>query len=338
MTTAKRRKYRTQERPFCIQIELTEGCNLRCAFCGLQGIRDKGEKNYKYMKEETLRNLLRGVASAKWNPRLEFAMHGEPTMHPDFVFMIREARRLAPRLQIMMTSNGGGILRKPGPVANIHALFDAGLNILALDNYKGVGIVPKIMEAWQDHVHLEGNHGITVYDYPAQSEGNPHQRHPVRATRFISVVADIEESSKGTHATLTNHAGCGLPPLKEPLMKQCAKPFREIGIRWDGSMAGCCNMWRGEYKIGNVNETPISELWQSNSMGALREMMFAGRRDLVKPCDVCDYTTYRNGLLPDNSGKAKMHRPDAQTEDDVAAALRGPPLSEPRLRPWEMKK
>lgn len=330
----KRRKYRTQEQPFCIQIELTEGCNLRCAFCGLQGIRAEGEKNFKFMEPETLRRLLRGVADAGWTPRLEFAMHGEPTMHPDYVGMIAQTRALAPRLQIMMTSNGGGILRKPGPVANIRALFDAGLNILALDNYKGVGIVPKIADAW---LHPDVDHeDIEFYQYPAEPEGNPHQRHS-RKTKFISVVADIEEARKGTHATLTNHAGCGLPPLEEPLMKQCAKPFREIGIRWDGSMAGCCNMWRGEYKVGNVNDTPIEELWQGNSMGALREMMFAGRRDLVKPCDVCDYTTYRNGLLPDNSGKAKMHKPDEQTAADVKAALRGRPLTEPRLREWETK-
>jgi len=333
MTTTKRRQYRVQEQPFCIQIELTEGCNLRCAFCGLQGIRAEKEKNFKFMEATTLVNLLQGVRQASWTPRLEFAMHGEPTMHPDFIGMIKLARLHAPRLQIMMTSNGGGFLRKPGPVLNVSALFDAGLNILALDNYKGVGIVPKIVEALSASGYFDES-GVKFYNYPDQPEGNPHQRHP-RSHKFLSVVADIEESTKGTHATLTNHAGCGLPPLEEPLMKQCAKPFREIGIRWDGSMAGCCNMWRGEYKVGNVNDTPIEELWQGNSMGALREMMFAGRRDLVKPCDVCDYKTYRNGLLPDNSGKAKMHKPDEQTAADVKAALRGRPLTEPRLREWE---
>ena len=29
-----------QQPPFCIQIELTEGCNLACSFCGIAGIRD----------------------------------------------------------------------------------------------------------------------------------------------------------------------------------------------------------------------------------------------------------------------------------------------------------
>ena len=29
-----------QSPPFCIQIELTEGCNLACSFCGIAHIRD----------------------------------------------------------------------------------------------------------------------------------------------------------------------------------------------------------------------------------------------------------------------------------------------------------
>lgn len=119
-----------QEPPFAVQIELVEGCNLRCSFCALNGIRGK-ENNFKFMTEKTLRSLVSSIIDEGWNPRLEFAMHGEPTMHPDYVGMIHTARQEAPRLHIMMTSNGGGLLKKPGAAANINALFDAGLNVLA---------------------------------------------------------------------------------------------------------------------------------------------------------------------------------------------------------------
>lgn len=329
----KRRRYRIQEDPFCIQIELTESCNLACSFCGLQGIRDvkSSKKNFKFMSEETLRALLTEVKEAGWRSRLEFAMHGEPTMHPDYVGMIKVCREIIPRNQIMMTSNGGGILRKPGPVANIRTLFDVGLNILALDNYKGVGIVPKIIDAWR--TYDDQVMGIKIYDYPKDKDGNPHQRRPY-STKMITIVADIEDSTKGTHATLTNHAGCGLPPLTEPMMKQCAKPFRELGIRWDGSVAMCCNDWRGVVKCGNVNETSIVDIWQGPAFGAAREKLFVGQRDF-EPCKKCDYKTYRNGLLPDNSGKAKLHKPDSQTESDLQSAVAGSPYTAPVLRPWE---
>ena len=33
--------------PFCVQVELSEGCNLFCQFCGLRGIRQGPMKNVK---------------------------------------------------------------------------------------------------------------------------------------------------------------------------------------------------------------------------------------------------------------------------------------------------
>lgn len=282
------------------------------------------------MTEETLRKALLSVVEAEWNPRIEFAMHGEPTMHPDYVGMIKAARESVPRLQIMMTSNGGGILRKPGAVANVRALFDAGLNVLALDDYIGVGVVPKIKEKIKESKQFGD---VEIYDYPEQPEGNPHRRHN-RSYRMLAFVQDITIAHKGTHAVLTNHAGCGSAPLEQPLKERCAKPFRELGIRWDGSIAMCCNDWRGIYKCGNTNDTPIEEIWNGPGFGAARQVLYAGNRAAIKPCSVCDYHTYRNGLLPDKMGKKSMRRPDAQTYADVAKAEKGSSLAEPRKTDW----
>lgn len=328
------RKYAKQAGPFCVQIELTEGCNLRCGPCGLQGIRAPKDMTYKYMAEETLRATMRGIVKAGWNPRCEFAMHGNPTLHPDYVGMIKAAREEAPRLQLMMTDNGSGLLGKPGAVANITALFDAGLNVLALDDYTGIQFVPKIRVAIEDALPPE----IKQYEYPRDADGNPHRRHNVRRTKMLSFIMDLEKASKGTHAVITNHAGCGLKPLDAPLEERCAKPFRELGVRWDGSIAACCNDWRGYYKCGNVNETPIDEIWNGPGFGAAREILYAGRRKDIAVCSGCDYHTYRNGLLPDKMGKKGMHKPDAQTMADAAAAQAGTPYTAPALRPWEQGK
>lgn len=320
--------YARQEGPFCIQIELCEGCNLRCTFCGLQGIRAPGEKNYKFMQPETLRRVLTDVVTAGWNPRLEFAMRGEPTMHPDYVGMIRVARESAPRLQIMMTSNAGGLLRKPGAALNVLDLFNAGLNVLALDDYEGAGYVPKVRAAIEATPIC-----VPTYEYPDDKRGNPHMRRPLSA-KVLVFVRDILAATKGNHATLTNHAGCGGPALKEPLVERCAKPFRELGIRWDGSVAMCCNDWRGVWKCGNVNQTNVAEIWSGPAFGSARELLYAGDRT-HGACVGCDYHTYRNGLLPDKMGKLSMPEPDEATRTDAARACFGEPLTKANLNPWE---
>ena len=326
------REYYKQEGPYAIQIEFCEGCNLRCNFCGLQGIRSKEEqgKNYKFMTKETLARVMNGITSARWNPRVEFAMHGEPTMHPNYIGMVQIARQMAPRLQLMMTSNGGGLLGKPGPAANINDLFEVGLNVLALDDYVGVGYIPKIRKAMSE---LGSMFPVPVYEYPADSRGNPHQRHNVK-DRMLVFLEDVTVTSKGTHSVLTNHAGCGSPALTIPLEQRCAKPFRELSIRWDGNISHCCNDWRGTYKCGNINDTPLERIWNGPAFGAAREALYAGNRKAIPVCAQCDYRTYRNGLLPDNYGKVKLPEPDEQTMADIREATAGPPYTEPRITEW----
>jgi radical SAM protein with 4Fe4S-binding SPASM domain len=324
-----------QEPPFAVQIELTEGCNLRCPFCGLNGIRGKAN-DYKAMTSETLTSLIKQMVELNWNPRIEFAMHGEPTMHPDFVGMVKLVRWLAPKYSIMMTSNGGGLLKKPGPVELIKQLFDAGLNCLALDDYQHANIVPKIRKeigyageiaGWLNRVSIDA-----VYEYPANKKGNPHGRHHRRSLVFIQA---IDTASTGTHSHLNNHAGAGAPPNDTAQGKRCAKPFRELSVRWDGNVAVCCNDWRGIYKCGNVVKDGLDKVWNGAAMDAARRHLVRGEREAIEPCRGCDAKSDRVGLLPDKFGKDEMPKPNTASRKAAAAAVAGDSYTDAVLRPWE---
>lgn len=317
---------RTQTPPFSVQIELVEGCNLRCPFCGLQGIREDGpDKRFKFMTIETMANIATQLQNYGWNSRLELAMHGEPTMHPDYHGMVAVLRSGCTN-QIMMTSNGGGLL--PRPYDNIRLLFEAGLNILALDEYEGIKIVSKIRPA------SEGlrNIGIEVREYPADPEGNPHRR--IGRRKLVSLMVDPSVSSSGTHSKLVNHCGAAFPKNERQAGKRCHRPFREMSIRWDGSVAICCNDWRGEFKVGNVLEDGIDSVWNSTRFDGARRRLIQGRRDFG-PCSGCDAVSYRVGLLPDPAGKDTMEAPDEQSDAAIQEALAGDPYTVPVLRPWE---
>jgi len=339
MTT---RKYRTQEPPFSLSIELSEGCNLYCNFCGLQGIREKASKNYKFMALETIESVADQVAELGWKCRIGFAMRGEPTMHPDYIGMIAAVRKRLPRATMLMLSNGGGILRKPGPVANVTGLFDAGLNILGFDDYVGVGLVPKILEAIEKEGKLKNGvrHklGFEFFKYPDDPRGNPHVRTSRNVRRLVQVRdLSVTEATdkKGNHSRLSNHAGAGGAPNDRMEGRRCALPFRQLAIRFDGNVPLCCNDWRGEYRTGNVVTDGLEACWNSAAMGAAREHLIRGERSAFKPCDGCDHRSYRVGLLPDLLGKKKLHRPDEQTSRDVYEATKHGPMTAPVLRPWE---
>jgi radical SAM protein with 4Fe4S-binding SPASM domain len=230
-------------------------------------------------------------------------------------------------VQIMMTSNGGGLL---GDIPEkIRALFAAGLDILALDEYQDVKIVSKI------RAQMDKMTDILFIEYPTDPDGNPHRRYARADLPFVSLMADPSRVKSSKTPSLTNHCGAAFPKNEAQAGKRCHRPFRELSVRWDGSVAVCCNDWRGEYKCGNINEIGMEAVWQSAAMDAARRKLYRGERDFG-PCAGCDARSYRVGLLPDKMGKDSMPPMDAASQAALEEAMEGAPYTAPVKREWEV--
>lgn len=320
-----------QEAPFCIQVELCEGCNLVCPFCAISSIRNEDREGYyyQYLSTENAGKIAERIAETGWTSRIEFAMHGEPSMNPKFREIVRIFNiMLKEKNLLIMESNGAGFVKKP--LDKIIGMFNAGIDNLALEDYKNVHLIEKIRPMAYGLQNVLRTMGVEIYEYPKESEGNPHQR---GKRRKLSFLADISEAASGTHSEIHNSAG--LAGKKVKCSEKCAKPFREIAIRWDGSVAICCNDWRGDYKVGNVLETPLKKIWQSDAFNAARLKLYHGQRDFG-PCDGCNARSYRVGLLPDKLGKVDLPRPDDEVKQVIKRCLTGKPYTDPVLRPWEL--
>jgi len=319
-----------QAPPYCIQVEPTEGCNLACTFCGIHGIRPHGTRayaTYRFLTVELAHTIAQLIAESGWTPRIEFAMHGEPTLNPALPDIVAVFRGWLPRHQLMLTTNGVALLQ-PGFGPRATELFEAGLTILALDNYASL----KDIVARQARQYTR----VPVYEYPQDRRGNPHRR--VRpGERFVSILQDISLTSTGTHSQgqLGNHAGAAAPKDFSAMGRRCAKPFRELAIRWDGAVAICCNDWRGDWKVGRVQEAvSLERLWQSPPFQAARRRLYHGLRDRG-PCHGCNHVSFRPGLLPDPRGRLTLPLPLPEDEAIITAALAGAPYTAAVRRPWE---
>jgi len=312
-----------QEQPNSVQIEFVQGCPLMCSFCGLNGIMARGV--YEYMSETTLRRVVESIKNAGWTSRIELAMHGEPTVHPmcsAFVQIIREA---LPKSYIMMLTNGYG-LRKNAPF-RIGELFASGLNCLGIERYEGCVWAGEIEEQLR-----QAKADKYLMNYPACGpDGNPHHRSMKARVVFIGA---IDKATDCTHASLCNHCGAAAPLNDQLAGKRCARPFREMSVRWDGWVALCCNDFRGEYRVGNLNEQSVEEVWQHERFHAARLRLYQGQRDFV-PCRGCDHRSYRSGLLPDKCGKATLPMPDGTEAQALQDAVAQGPLAKVVKRPWE---
>lgn len=319
----------TQTPPFSVQVELVEGCTLACEFCGINGIREK-PGNFKHMKAATAVRIameLKRLKADGWNPRIEFAMHGEPSMHEYLDVVVNAFREaLGPKTSLVMFSNGSGFLSNP--TKKINSLLEAGLNTLGLDNYEHVSIVPRVIGSYQGP--------YPVYHYPEQEEHNLHSGRRV-GHKDIVVIRDITTAAFGNHSTLNTHCGGGTEvPESMPLKQRCAKPFREMSFRWDGNVAICCNDFRGVYKCGNILELPMDALWNNQAFHSARKKLYHSDRGF-DPCDKCNAKSMRVGLLPDHRGNEVLQYADATDAAVIAEATAGASYTSIILRRWEKK-
>jgi len=323
--------------PNTIKVEMSTGCNLRCSMCGIASIQEKQGRDYRFMQIETAEKIAKAVKRTGWNSKFEFTLRGEPLMNPNAKEIIHTFREHLPRAQLMVTSNAIPLLRPPGVEQNIRDLFDAGLNILALDDYR------PSKKATDEVRRLAGE------DMPWQTEdfktGNtktsPYHRGS-RNRRIVIIIEDFEQASKDRRHVgvkfVNNHSGCGSPPTPEPIKYRCARPFREMIFRSDGRVALCCNEWRDYFRIDSIL-TPkgtlnVEATWNAPELMAARKKLMNRDRSFA-PCKGCDVRTTRDGLLPDRMGKMQM----APLTDEERKALRRAsnrgPQETPVLRPWE---
>lgn len=285
-----------QDPPFCIKIEFSRGCNLQCDFCGINSIQTRPSENIQFMSRDTAESVV-GNIPEHWNPRFELTLRGEPSLNPDGPYIISLIRKRFPKASIMMTSNGGGFVGKNG-FNRMMEMFNSGLNMLALDDYEHANLIPKIRKYIVD-LELEG---VKVYEYPEQPEGHPHKR---RTGKSVSFLQDLTVATKGSHTSPNNHAGAAAPLDSRYDDVRCALPFRDMVVRYDGTVNLCCNIWTGDYTFGDATLDSLEDLWNCAELEAIRKVLYHEGRKYA-PCLGCTAKPVRVGLLPDKLGKQEM--------------------------------
>ena len=294
-----------QDPPFSIQIELTEGCNRGCDFCGLRGIRKKGTEPLCFMDKATAIRIADEIARVGWHSRIIFSMHGEPTLNKNWMRLVKLFRKKLPKAVLSLMTNGSVIEQMyeddnfEGFDAVISTIKDTGLNDLIVDMYTSNDAGHRLMNLC-DKEEIPRQ----ILDKRVPLYGNSPKKFRILFNPPIQT-----EVGAAINRHLCNHCGAAAPLDYSYEGKRCARPFRELAFRYDGSVALCCNDFRGQYPIGNIMDTEIDTLWHSKRFQAARILLYAGERGAFVPCKGCNALSHRIGLLPDLMGKETMPEP-----------------------------
>lgn len=328
--------------PYCIQVELAEGCNRRCWFCGLLSLPEARKVGVNFVDPALLHKVFTELNG--WLPkiRVEINLHGEPTLHPDFLACLVAMRTAMPTACLILQTNTD--LWKDEAATMIPDMFAAGLTTLVLNAYAvgrytwwknrlgGLGIAYTDYY-WDNPKHLAYN----VYKPPHKPSifllddlGNINAYNPDRV---------IEHPNKRLHNSAGSSNGRVIQaktrrePRVLPLNNKCSKVFREVVLGYDGNVSVCCLDWHDVNVIGDANTTHIRDIWNSERYWAVRQLLFRKRRDLLFPCASCDDPTVRTGLLKDPNLR--------QTDEELLDILRntqptaGRGVASPITLEWE---
>jgi radical SAM protein with 4Fe4S-binding SPASM domain len=288
--------------PFSISIEPTTACNLRCPECpsGLRSFsRPTGNLRSDFFRK-TIDDLHRDLSF------LIFYFQGEPYINPDFLDMVQYASQ---RGIYTITSTNGHFLNEE----NARRTIESGLDrlIISVD-----GSTQEVYEQYRKsgklEVVLQGARNVVKWKKELKSK-TPHlifqflvvrpNEHQIPEIYKLAEEIGIDEVRLKTAQIYDYAQGNPLIPkqdrysryrkqadgsyrIKNQLLNHCWKLWHACVITWDGVVVPCCFDKDAKYRMGNLQEQSLREVWQQEPYREFRQQLMKGR-DKIDICTNC---------------------------------------------------
>lgn len=282
--------------PYVVDIELTNHCNMNCIFCGQQTMkRSKG-----YMNRDTFENII--DECSKYNTGIRFIRWGEPLLHNemiDYSWNITDGGLL-----LHITTNGLLLDKYIGDMLNfgLHSITISlqGATEKEYCLMRNNNFYSKIVD------NIKRLHEMAkIYKHPyiqiSSTMTNDNSEDIDEFVKFWLQYSDLVSIGK-TDLSRININDIKSKIIKDKMMKlkksespllyklNCPDMFNKLAVDWNGDVTACCSDYDGFLVIGNINETSLYELWHSDKMDALRELMENNLHRCISLCSTC-YST-----------------------------------------------
>ena len=267
-----------------IYLEITNLCNLRCAFCpGTQ-------RTPHQMTEGEFALLLPKLKP--WTDYLYFHLMGEPLSHPMLGVFLAQAAEAG--FRVILTTNGTLLQKRQEVLLNAPALhkvnislhafeandlslpFEAYLNRCLAFGQAAQGRILVVYRLWNQGGAEEKNHQIL--SALASAFPQPWIREP-RGTRI------------GRRIYLEHGEKFHWPDLEEADQGDqlfCYGLRDQLGILCDGTVVPCCLDHNGDSPLGNLLEQSMEQLLATPKARAIYEG-FSRHRAVEPLCRRCGY-------------------------------------------------
>lgn len=268
------------EYPLNLDVEVTNDCNLRCAFC----VREQMSGPIGYMGKDMFKEICREIDGKV--PAMKLNWRGEPTLHEDLADFVRMAKK-AGVIEVMINTNGTLDYR----TATDLVTFGIDRIIFSIDSIDEETYESQRVGA-DFHQVINALSSLHAFRKAFSRNGKPYIRvqkidlPETRNEKYVEYFAGMGVDTVAINSYKEKDADL-IEPEWEPL--QCAQPFQRLVISWDGYFYPCCQ--GNTFKpIGNIKDMTIKEAWNSGLMNELRKSHKEGRQKEWSQCRSCETT------------------------------------------------
>jgi len=275
--------------PLHLDIELVGVCNLKCDYCFQNGLI---KEELGFMEFELFRKIIdegkeKGLCAVKLQVR------GESFLYPKLFECIRYAKE-AGVVDVQITTNGTIMDNK-----RIQKILDSGLDgiVFSVDSQHVNSYKEKFKSQNLSSIEQAINNFLNL----RQKQGRSHPWVRVQASiledcddnirkaenelkkKFsladIVIVSKVHNFLENVEAYPGFHDNYDLLP--------CDYLMQRLTVFWNGDVTTCCVDYNNRFKLGNVKQQTVREIWNSEKMENLRKSHSSGLRRDTTICKNC---------------------------------------------------
>ena len=269
-------------------LEITNVCNLRCAFCpGTQRPR-------RFMTPEEFRQL--ATRLRPYGTYLMLHVMGEPLLHPRLAELLDIAGALG--FRVCLVTNGTLLPRQLPTLEGSPALHKLSVSLHSFEGNDCPGSMEEYLSGVWDFCRRASAEGtlcaLRLWNIGGRDSCNgqvlaflgdqlgrdvlsiPTDR---RGTRRLSATIFLEQAEKFDWPD---------PEAPESGTEFCHGLRQQLAVLCDGTAVPCCLDGEGRMALGNLFDQPVEEILASPRAAAIREG-FSRRRPAEELCRRCGY-------------------------------------------------
>lgn len=267
-----------------VYLEISNLCNLHCAFC--PGTTRKG----KTMNEEEFSLLLSKLQP--WTDYLYFHLMGEPLCHPKLQRYLQLAGELG--FKVILTTNGTLLTKQQETLLSSPSLHKVNISLHAFE----ANDIPVPFSEYLRGCFAFGKaaEGQKLICYRLWNQGGADELNTQILTKMESFfpkpwVQERQGFRIGQRVYLEYGEKFDWPDLTAPDYGEsgfCYGLKDQIGVLCDGTVVPCCLDHNGDIPLGNLLEQEMQEILNSSRAKAIYDGFSAGK-SVESLCRRCGY-------------------------------------------------